>query len=111
MKKNTYVAIVSLLADMDFENKEAIMDELYTEINRGAVEKARKADEYQGAWTAVRDVLESTTAPLTANEIFESAQKNLPEGFTRGRVQYGLTHTWKDAVVKIEGKPNTYRLA
>lgn len=111
MKKNTYVAIANILTAIDFEDKDAIMEELNTEINRGATERAKKASEYDAAWTTVCEVLSGTTAPLTVAEIFEECKNDLPEGFTKGRVQYGLTHDWANAVVKIEGKPNTYRLA
>lgn len=111
MKKNTYVAIANILSSVDFENKDAIMEELNVEINRGAEVKATKASEYETAWAIVREVLMSTNQPLTVTEIFEECRKDLPDGFTRGRVQYGMTNTWSDRVVKIEGKPNTYRLA
>lgn len=111
MKKSTYVAIANTLSAIDFENKDAIMEELNAEINRDAEKKAAKNAEYDAAWIAVREVLESTASPLTVAEIFESCEKELPQGFTKGRVQYGLTNIWKDVIVKIEGKPNTYRLA
>lgn len=111
MKNSTYNTIKNVLATVDFEGKDAVMEELDKELNRGAEEKAIKNAEYNAAWVAVREVLESTTAPLTVAEIFASCEKKLPADFKRGRVQYGLNNTWKDAVVKIEGKPNTYRLA
>lgn len=111
MKNSTYNTIKNVLATIDFEGKDAVMEELDKELNRGAEEKAIKNAEYETAWLVIREVLESTTTPLTATEIFERCKENLPDNFSRGRVQYGLNNTWKDVVVKIEGKPNTYRLA
>lgn len=110
MKKNTLSTIASILNNVDFENKPAIMDELNAELNRGAVAKAAKASEYDAAMPVVLDVLGQTTAPLTVAEIFEACENDLPEGFTKNKVSYGLTHYWTDRVVKIDGKVNTYRL-
>ena len=43
-------------------------------------------------------------------QIYEEVKNDLPTGFAKGRVQYGMTHQWAEEVVKIDGKPNTYRL-
>lgn len=110
MKKNTLSAIATILNNVDFENKTAIMDELNAELNKGAVAKAAKASEYDAAMPVVLDVLGQTTAPLTVAEIFEACENDLPEGFTKNKVSYGLTHYWTGRVVKIDGKVNTYRL-
>ena len=110
MKKATYTTIVSVLSDIDFENKAEIMAELNKEINRGADAKAAKAAEYEAVKDTVSDVLRSTTTPLTAAEIFEGCESDLPEGFTRNKVSYALLNYWTDDVVKIEGKVNTYRI-
>jgi hypothetical protein len=80
------------------------------ELTKNATAKAAKEDEYATAWDAVKEVLSGTTAPLTVADIYAKAEEKLPEGFGKGKVQYGMTHTWADKVVKIEGKPNTYRL-
>lgn len=47
---------------------------------------------------------------MTVAEIFAECEKELPNGFTKNQIGYGLTHYWTDSVVKIEGKVNTYRL-
>ena len=80
-------AIIATLNAIDFENKDAIMAELNAEVNRGAEAKAQKWAEYD----AVRD--------------------ELPDGFTRGKLQYAVTKLWVDEIVKIDGKPNTYKKA
>ena len=109
MKKNTLSTVVALLSDLDFENKEELMNELYTELNRGSEEKAAKAAEYEAAWPAVREAL--TIAPeITVADIFNECEKELPAGFSKGKIQYGLGHAWADKIVKIEGKPNRYSL-
>jgi len=47
-------------------------------------------------------------APATITEIYEAVQDTLPEGFTKGNLQYAITRLWKDDIDKIEGKVNTY---
>ena len=111
MRIATLKSLVSFLNGEAVENIDAIKAEIEAEINKGAVAKAEKAAGYDAAWDAVREAFAQTTAPLTVAEIFEQAEANLPDGFTKGKVQYGLTHNWADKIVKIEGKPNTYRLA
>ena len=109
MRKNTLSTIASILTNIDFENKTEIMDELMKDINRGVEAKASKMAEYDAAVEPVMNVLRMTTAPLTVAEIFDACE-GLPEGFTKNKVSYGLTHYWADRVVKVEGKVNTYRL-
>lgn len=109
MTKATLKALVSIVTATETEDKDAILAELTKELNRGADKAQAKSAEYDSAWQVVRGAFALTTAPLTVADICENVK--LPEGFTKGKVQYGLTHDWADRVVKIEGKPNTYRLA
>lgn len=111
MKRNTIQSLVSYLNGETVTNLDEIKAELEAELNKGAEVKAAKDATYDAAWDIVRGVLTMTTAPLTAAEITEEAAAKLPDGFGKGRVLYGLNHQWADYVVKIEGKPNTYRLA
>ena len=55
-------------------------------------------------------VLSVMDVPATISEIFEAIEGNvdLPEGFTKGNLQYAVTRLWKDEVEKTEGKVNTY---
>jgi len=111
MRITTLKSLVSYLNGETVANLDEIKAELEKELNKGAVAKAEKAAGYDAAWDAIREVFTLTSTPLTVAEIFEQAEGDLPEGFTKGKVQYGLTHNWADRVVKIEGKVNTYRLA
>ena len=109
MKKSSYETIYAALTAVNFDNQE-ILDELTKEINRGAEVKARKASEYDAAKPFVFDAIRVAGVPVTVAEIYEHCQSTLPEGFTKSRVQYGLTHQWADEVVKTEGKVNSYFL-
>lgn len=113
MKRNTIQSLVSYLNGETVTNLDEIKAELMAELNKGAEAKAAKNAAYDAAWEVVRSIFALTTAPLTVAEITEEAADDdrLPEGFGKGRILYGLNHQWADRVVKIEGKPNTYRLA
>lgn len=111
MKNSTRATIYNILtgkAPVSEEEKLAAIRAIEDEMAKEANAKAEKAEGYTAAWNAVYEVLVSTKSPLTVAEIVERA--DLPEGFTKGQVQYGLGHQWAEDVVKIDGKPCTYRL-
>lgn len=109
MKKATLSTIYSALLDSGYESTDPIMEELSKEINKGAEAKAKNAEAYEGIHDLVIGAL--SDAPATCGEIFEAIEAELPEGMTKGKVQYALTHLWGDEIVVITGKPNTYRRA
>lgn len=95
--------------DIEKEFLESALAELNADINRGAEQKAVKDAEY----TAVHDIIIGALSdtPVTIAELYDAVKDELPDGFGRGRVQYGVTKLWASEVVKIEGKPNTYKRA
>ena len=112
MKNSTRTTIYNILTGKETseEAKLAVIREIEDEMTKEANAKATKNSEYETAWELVHEVLVSTKSPLTIAEIFEEVKGNLPTGFEKGKVQYGMTHQWKEQVVKIDGKPSTYRL-
>lgn len=108
MKKATFEAIKTALTNFGFADED-ILAELDKEINKGAEAKAKNAEAYDAIHGIVMDAL--TSVPATVAEIWEAIEDEVPEGITKGKVQYALTHLWQDEIVKIEGKPNTYRKA
>ena len=109
MKKVTLNAIASTLSAIDFENKDAILAEINAELNRGADAKAARNAEYDAVKPVILGALSDT--PATIAEIYDAIADELPEGFTRNKVQYAITKLYADEVVKHEGKPNTYSRA
>ena len=107
MKKASLSAIYSALKSIDFDSE--ILAEIEKELNRDAERKAQNASAYESIHDLIVGNLGS--APVTFAELFDSIKSELPEGITKGKVQYALTHLWQDEIVKIEGKPNTYRRA
>ncbi len=108
MKKATFEAIKTALTNFGFADED-ILAELDKEINKGAEAKAKNAEAYDAIHDIVLNAL--TSAPATVAEIWEAIEGEVPEGITKGKVQYALTHLWGDEIVKVEGKPNGYRKA
>lgn len=109
MKKATLETIRTALTDLGYENKE-VLDELDAELNRGAAEKAARAEAYEGIHSLIVDNLNDT--PITCADLFvEIEPEVIAKGMTRYNVQYALNNLWQDEIVKIPGKPNTYRRA
>ena len=109
MKKATMNTILSALTAIDPEKYANEIAELTTELSKGQAQKDKNAEAYESIHSLIVDALSDT--PVTCGELWESIEENVPDGITKGKVQYALTHLWQDEIVKIEGKPNTYRRA
>ena len=104
MKKTTLSAIYSALKSIDFDP--TLLEEVEKELNRGEAEKAKNAEVYEMAKPIVLGALSDT--PVTISELYDEIASALPEGFTKGKVQYAITRLWADEVTKVEGKVNAY---
>ena len=111
MKKSTMNSILSLIASIDTPEADEVRAEVTAELAKGAEKAQANRDLYASAHDVVIDALASAITPVTMSELWEAVDGNLPDGMTKGKVQYALTHLWQDEIVKIEGKPNTYRKA
>ena len=111
MKKATMNTILSLIATIDTPEADEVRAELNAELNKGAEQKAENAKLYDTAKAVVFAELGTTDKAVTIGELFEAVEDNLPEGFTKGKLQYAMTRLWKDELVRVEGKVNTYRKA
>jgi hypothetical protein len=108
MKKAIYETIKTALTNFGYDDQE-VMDALDAEINKGAEVKAKNAEAYEAIHDIVMGAL--TSVPATVAEIWDAIEDEVPEGITKGKVQYALTHLWGEEIVKVEGKPNGYRKA
>lgn len=106
MKKATLSTIYSALLDSGYESTDPIMEEISKELNRGEAEKVKNAELYEQAKAIVLGAL--SDKPATISEIYDEVASELPEGFSKGKVQYAITRLWVDEVVKTEGKVNAY---
>lgn len=113
MKKATMNAIVNYLTSnlsyADENEKEFLqttIDELTAELNRGAEKAQANRDMYAEAKDVVMSALSDT--PVTIAELYDEIADRLPDGMTKGKVQYAVTRLWVDEIVKVEGKVNGY---
>ena len=106
MKKATMNTILSLIATIDTPEAEEVRAELTAELDKGEVAKAENAKVYDAAKTIVFAELGET--PVTISELYEALEDKLPEGFSKGKLQYAMTRLWKDDLKKVEGKVNAY---
>ena len=102
--------ILTLIATIDTPEAEEVRAELNAELNKGAEEKARNAEQYEQAKAIVMNELSETA--VTIGELWEALANKLSEvGMTKGKLQYAMTRLWKDEIVKTEGKINSYTRA
>ena len=108
MKKSTLQSLVSYLNGETITNLDEIRDELVAELNKGEAKAQANRDLYAQAKDIVLNALSDT--PVTIGELYAEVENDLPEGFSKGKVQYAITRLWADEVEKTEGKVNTYAL-
>jgi hypothetical protein len=109
MKKATMQTILSLINTIETPEADAVREELTAELNKDAERKAQNADLYESAKGIVLKELGET--PVTIGELYDALKAKLPEGFTKGKLQYAMTRLWTSEIRKIEGKVNTYCVA
>lgn len=108
MKKATLEAIRDTLIDLGVDDADPMVVELNAELNKGAAEKAARAEAYEGIHRIVVDNLSET--PITCADLFTEIEAEVTaKGMTRYNVQYALNNLWADEIEKIPGKPNTYK--
>ena len=111
MRKVSLQSLVSFIDSIDAPQEiKDVRDEIVNELNKGAEKAQATRDLYASAHDVVINALASATAPVTMSELWEAVDGNLPEGMTKGKVQYAVTRLWSDEIVKTEGKVNTYSL-
>lgn len=109
MKKSVFASILTLISTIDTPEAEEVRQAVTAELNKGAEQKAENAKLYDTAKGIVLSELGET--PVTIGELYDAVAKQLPEGFTKGKLQYAVTRLWTSEIVRIEGKVNTYRKA
>ena len=109
MRKVSLQSLVTFIDSIDAPQEvKDIRDEIVAELNKGAEKAQANRDLYASAHDVVLNGLRMASNPVTIGELFESIESELPEGFSKGKVQYAITRLWADEVVKHEGKVNTY---
>ena len=110
MKKATMIKVANYIRNIPELAEESA--EFDAEIAKDTEKVNATRERYANAHDIVMNVM--SDAPATVAEIYTRCENELPEDFTKGRLQYALLNYWKDEIVKIDnGKrsPMTYRKA
>lgn len=111
MTKNMMKDLVKYLNGETIANIAEIKASLEAEIAKGE----EKANANRALYASAHDVVMGVMSekPMTVAEIFDNCSVDLPEGFSKSKVQYALTNYWKDEVIKVENPKgaNEYRKA
>ena len=108
MKKASLQSLVSYLNGETVDNIADIKAEIEAELSKGAEKAQANRNLYEQAKGIVLGALAKVSNPVTIGELYDEIATELPEGFSKGKVQYAITRLWADEVVKTEGKVNTY---
>lgn len=108
MTKAIMNSILSVISTIDTAEADAIRTAITAELSKGEAKAQANRDLYASAKEVIFKALSST--PATIAEIYEEVKDELPEGFTKSKVQYAITRLWADEVTKVEGKTNGYTL-
>jgi len=112
MKKSTLIALTNYFESIDVPSTIAdAVNELMTERAKGEAKADANRAVYASAHDAVMAVISDT--PQTVAEIYEACKDELPGGFSKNKVQYGLLNMWSDEVrviVNVKGA-NQYVVA
>ena len=107
MRKVSLQSLVSFIDSIDAPQEiKDVRDEIVAELSKGAEKAQANRDLYAQAHDVVMGALSAT--PVTIGELYDEIADALPDGFSKGKVQYAITRLWADEVTKVEGKVNTY---
>lgn len=111
MKKATMNTVLALLEGNTSEEANAVRAEITAELAKGEAVKEENRKLYASVIPTIKAGLEVAGQPVTLADLYDEIKGNLPEGFTKPKVQYALTHEpLKDEIVVTEGKVNSYSL-
>ena len=88
------------------------MAEAYQELAAELAKDIEKANANRALYDAAKAVVmpHVTATPQTVQEIYDACSDELPENFSKSKVQYALINYWTDEVRKVVNAkgPNQY---
>ena len=110
MKKSVFTAIANYVATHDVPELASVRDEILAEFEKNEAKAQVNRDLYAEAHDVVMKVMDST--PRTITEIYELCAPDLPDGFSKSKIQYAMREYWAGEVVKVENPKgaNEYRI-
>ena len=110
MKKSSLLSLVSYINGEAVDNIEEIKAEIEAVLSKGEAKAQANRELYAEAHDVIVDVMKKLTAPASVADIYAEAAPKLPDGMSKGKIQYAITRLWADEMDKFEGKVNTYSL-
>ena len=110
MKKSSLQSLVSYINGEAVENIAEIKAEIEAELSKGEAKAQANRELYDAAKDVVIEALSKVTAPVTIAELYDEIASKLPDGMSKGKIQYAVTRLWADEIAKTEGKVNSYSL-
>ena len=99
-------SLVAYLNGEAVTNIAEIKAELEAELAKGEAKAQANRDAYSIAHDVV--IAHMNDTPQTVAAIFEACKGELPNGFSKSKVQYGLTNYWNTEVIKHDNGKNPY---
>ena len=100
MTKNSMMTLVTFLSNNDIPELAEVKAEVLAQYAKNEAKAQANRDIYAQAHDVVMRVVDAT--PRTVAEIYDACAEELPEGFSKSKVQYAIRALWGDEVVKIE---------
>ena len=104
MKKATMTAIANYIKNVPELATEYA--ELAAELNKNEAKAQANRELYATAHDVVMAHLDAT--PVTVADLYASCEDELPDGFSKSKVQYALSNYWADEVVKHDNGKKAY---
>ena len=101
MKKLSMETLVAYINDNNLTDLFEIRDEMATELAKNKAKAESNRNLYSEIHDQIMEVLESATAPVTAQELADET------GISKGKIVYGLTHYWADEIERDTSKKST----
>ena len=110
MKKNTMKSLVAFLNGETVTNIDEIKAELVAELEKGEAKAQANRELYASAHDIVMKYIGSE--PQTVAQIYDACAGELPENFSKSKVQYAMRELWQNEVIKNTSvSPFTYTRA
>lgn len=101
MTKNTLRSLVAYLTKNPIAELADATVELVAEMEKNEAKARANREMYSEAKDIVMAVI-STDEPMTVAQIYEACKNDLPETFSKSKVQYAVREYWADEIVKHE---------
>lgn len=109
MKKSSLRTLVSYLNGTTVDNLDEIKAELEAELAKDEAKAHANRELYATAHDVAMAYL--TDTPMTIADWYTACADELPDNFSKSKLQYAVREYWASEVVKVDGKVNQYRKA